>query len=658
MNRITSSTISLFAALAPAGIATAQQVLITPDDSLDRLVAFSPIDGSLINANVFPIATSAQVTALQVGSEFWVGEQINDKITRYDVCGNVLGVIGPTFVGGGLDNIRGMSLIGGTVYVTNDGSNNGATADSLVKFDMAGNHVGTIALSTSPSPFTVLPYGSDLLVVSSSGPDRVHRYTTAGVSLGTFNDSASLGFSHAAAYASDGNIWLSTFTTDTIVKLDVNTGAILQTIPADNARGIYELANGNLLWTTANGGTFVYDFATSTNTQIHDGGTYNLRLADLGCAFHSEIGAGCHSFEQDNTNLLELFPDVATADTALTGNAMSFTLTANGYVANWLPGGAAALYVAPSGSATIVANASTTTATFTPSAAIPVPGGTTATWTISSEGILTAGSTGNQGTSSTVTLSSTQTATGLAWYTWVNQNPAETGSGKFKWEEVAGVLYVTAEGVELGTGTPTLSPSTYQWQINMATGDVTMVWVSMFGVANTSTSDVLVGCTLAGAGYLPVSQTLSTVSNKVLGPDAALVPMSLSASPAPVINPSTLVTYTISNIPETAPGSGLHLSTMFFSVAPLPGGIDITGLVTTVPGCKLYIGSLDVNLGTAITLSPTSNVQLTFSTPLFLPGNAIGAQAVGFFDAAFPLVNGENSGLLLSNGVLSVTRTQ
>ena len=140
--------------------------------------------------------------------------------------------------------------------------------------------------------------------------------------------------------------------------------------------------------------------------------------------------------------------------------------------------------------------------------------------------------------------------------------------------------------------------------------------------------------------------------------DGSFASLSLSASPAPVINPSTLVTYTIGNIPETAPGSGIYLSTLFLSVNPLPGGLDLTGILTTVPGCSLYLATLDVNIGTAVTLAPTSTVPLTFSTPLFAPGNVIGAQAVAFFDTAFPLPNGENGGFLFSNGVLSTTRLQ
>jgi hypothetical protein len=654
MIRISTPPLSLAATLALASFATAQQVLITTDDSTDTIVAFSPIDGSVINPALFSIPNTVQVCALQVGSEIWCDEQGGDRIVRYDVCGNELGVIGPSFPGGGLDNIRGMSLINGIVYVTNDGNGNGATPDSLVTFDAAGNHLGTLALSSSPSPFSVQPYQGDLLVFSSGGPDKVHRYTTAGASVSTLvSTDATFGFTHASFIASDGNIWVSTFTTDTIVKMDPATGFVLQTIPADNARGIYELANGNLLWTTANGGAFVYDFGTMTNTQVLDGSMYNLQLANLDFACHKPYGQGCHDYTQD-TNLFQLFPDVASADAALEGHSMYFALTVDGYSATWLPNTAAALYVPPTGAAVVVANGSAAATTFTPSAPIPIPGGTTPNWTISSEGILTAGGPGNQGTSSTASLASTATAAGLAWYTWINQNPTETGSGKVKTEEAAGVLYVTFDGVELATGTPTASPSTYQWQINMTTGDVTMVWLSMFGVGNNSTSDVLVGCTLAGTSAAPVSQDLTKAIGHVLSPVILTqVPLTLSAAPSPVINPSTNVTFSITNVPETSPGSGLYLSLVFFSLSPFPTGFDLLGLVTTRPGCNLYLASLDVSFGLAVTAVPVNNVPLTFSTPTFAPGDVIGAQAVALFDPAFPLLNGESGGFLLSNGVRS-----
>jgi hypothetical protein len=59
-----------------------------------------------------------------------------------------------------------------------------------------------------------------------------------------------------------------------------------------------------------------------------------------------------------------------------------------------------------------------------------------------------------------------------------------------------------------------------------------------------------------------------------------------------------------------------------------------------------------------VTVVPQNLVPFTFSTPVFAPGNLIGAQAVALFDATFPLVNGEASGYLVSNPVLTATYVQ
>lgn len=638
------------------GAALAQQVVVTTDDLNDVVVAFSPVDGSLISPALFAIPNTTQQGIVQVGNEIWISEQGGDRVVRYDVCGNALGSMGPTLPLGGMDNIRGMTFSGGIVYVTNWSGGNGATPDSLVMFDPAGNHLGTLALSSSPSPFSVLPFQGDLLVMSGDPGDRVHRYTLAGVSVGTFNDSAELGFTHASAPASNGDVWVSTFTSDTICRLDA-TGAIVQTVPADNARGIFELQNGNLLWTTGNGGTYVHDMATGVNTLVHPGRTYNLALADLSLgqvACNRPIGVGCHDFSGDRSNLLQIFPNLTAAKVGLDGNALQFAPTANGYVASWLPGAAPALFVPPSAGATLVADADDTTATISPSSAVPVPGGTESVWTVSSNGILTAGTPGNQGTSGFATISSLASAPRLAFYTWCDHNPVDPASGKIVWEEIAGVLYLTWNGVEYDGGTPANAPSTFQYQIELATGLVTLMWTSFS--PSDSTGNVVVGCTLAGAGLTPVSQHLATATPYQLQPDTTpLARMQLTASPAPVLNPSTTVTYTATDVPEFVPGSGVHVGTLFLSANPLSTGFDLAGVLTTVPGCRAYVATLDIDLGGSVNTAPTLSWTFPFSNAFFAPGNVVLAQAIALFDGGSPLSNGESGGFLLSNGVQSTT---
>ena len=378
-----------------------------------------------------------------------------------------------------------------------------------------------------------------------------------------------------------------------------------------------------------------------------------LQIRDLWAAYHQDFGSGCHSYSLDRTNFLSAFAGTPAAKAALDGNALLFVPTANGYVANWLPGIGSALYVPPTAAATVVAAGDDVTATFTPSVAAPIPGGTTAQWTVSSNGVLTAGAVGNQGTAYAATLAATATATGLGFYNWRDYNPAAVGSGQIKTEEANGVLYVTFDGVfEYGT----TNPATFQWQVNLATGDVVMVWVSMAISANTTT--MVVGSTLAGAGGTPASANFATASPFVMGPVVSLAPLTLSASPAPIINPSTNVTYTVGGIPEFVPGSGVYLSAIFLSVNPLPGGLDVTNLLTTVPGCRAYIATLDLSLGAFLTAAPTSSATFQFANNVFAPGTTVAAQAVGLFDPAFPLANGESGGFVLSNGVLSVTQTQ
>ena len=380
-----------------------------------------------------------------------------------------------------------------------------------------------------------------------------------------------------------------------------------------------------------------------------------MQIRDLSSASNQSFGTGCFSYTGPdlNSNLMAEFAGTPAAQAELDGNVLLFNLAGDGYVASWIPGAAAALYVPPSAAATVVANGDDTTETFTPTVAPPVPGGIATQWTVSSNGVLTAAATGNQGTAYAASLAATATQTGLAWYNWRDYNPTAVGSGSIKVEEAGGVLYVTFDGVyEYGT----TNPATFQWQINQTTGDVFMVWLNM--ATTTNTTAMVVGSTLAGVSIVPTSVMLSTATPYLMLPPDQLLPMTLTASPAPVINPSTTVTYTIGNIPEFVPSSGVYVSVLCLSISPLPNGIELGGILTGLPGCKSYISSLDLTIGAAVTTSPTNPVQFTFAAPVFSPGMTLALQAVAAFDPSFPLLNGDTGGFVVSNGVLSTTQLQ
>ncbi len=259
---IFAATLGLCSGLAQA------QYLMMPDSTNNALVLFDPTDGSVVNASYFGLAGGTPIHALQVGNEIWVSEQVGDRLSRWDLFGNSLGA-----VSGGLDNVRGMGLIGDTVYATNAGTGNGAPGNAVVMFDTAGNNLGFFStVGLAPSPFGVLAYGDGMLVSSSSANDDIHEFDLAGNSQGTFHNSTSLNFVEQMNYAADGNILAGAFSSPSgVYWLNYNTGEIVSSFTASGVRGVYQLGNGNIMWTNSSG-AWVYDINTQQSTLVHAGG--------------------------------------------------------------------------------------------------------------------------------------------------------------------------------------------------------------------------------------------------------------------------------------------------------------------------------------------------------------------------------------------------
>ena len=249
-----------------------QNVLMMPDSTNNRLVTFDPFDGSLLNSNFFALPGGTPIHALQVGNEIWISEQVGDRVGRYSFSGTFLGQIGGGATGG-MDNIRGMGLINGTVYVTNGGAGNGSPGSaSVLMFDMAGNSQGHfLTTGLSPSPFGVLEHQGGLLVSSSSANDDIHRYTFNGTPMGTFHNSTSINFPEQMVHATNGDVLAAVFSSNIVGRLDPNTGGLLSSFAASGARGVWQLGNGNIMWTNS-AGAHVFNVATGGSTQVYAGG--------------------------------------------------------------------------------------------------------------------------------------------------------------------------------------------------------------------------------------------------------------------------------------------------------------------------------------------------------------------------------------------------
>lgn len=254
-------------ALSTAALAGTPDYLMMPDSTNDRVVLFDPFDGSVVNASYFAIpGGTTPIHAMQVDDEIWISNQLGDRIDRYDLSGGAI-----SSITGGMDNIRGMELIGGKVYVCNDGTGNGSPgAQTILSFDMDGNSLGFFSTSPTSSPFGILEYQGNMLVSSDAANNDVHQYTVSGTSVGLFHNSTSLNFAEQMDYDAAGNILVAGFSSNNVVTLDFNTGALLSSFTASGARGVAQLGNGNVMWTNS-GGAWVHDVNTGVSTQVYVG---------------------------------------------------------------------------------------------------------------------------------------------------------------------------------------------------------------------------------------------------------------------------------------------------------------------------------------------------------------------------------------------------
>ena len=123
--------------------------------------------------------------------------------------------------------------------------------------------------------------------------------------------------------------------------------------------------------------------------------------------------------------------------------------------------------------------------------------------------------------------------------------------------------------------------------------------------------------------------------------------LSLAASPTPVSTPTTgsVVTYTVSNVPEAAPASGVHLGLVIVSLTQDAVGSPLAAF--GMPGCSLYVGGLD---DTYAFLGNTPTATTTFVVPPGVPaGTRIFATAAALVQPG--TINA--FGAVTSNGIAS-----
>ncbi|MGP1345605.1 MAG: hypothetical protein ACTS3F_02920 [Phycisphaerales bacterium] len=262
--------------LASAG--TPSTFLAVTDSGNDRVAIFDPFDGSLINSSyidLVPFDSGTPKGIIQVGNEIWVSDQIRDKIERFTLFGAHVGTIGGSVPGGGLDNIKGMAVVGNEVFVTNAGTNNGAPGDALVKIDIATASVSGSA-ATAGTLFDIINYNGQLLG-SNIDTEDLEVYDLAGNFVSIFHDSdgtTGIDFAQQLFARANGNVYASGFSPPSgVYEYDAAGNDLGIVAGADaGARGVWELGNGNIMWTNGDG-VWVTDPNSGIASLVYDGGS-------------------------------------------------------------------------------------------------------------------------------------------------------------------------------------------------------------------------------------------------------------------------------------------------------------------------------------------------------------------------------------------------
>lgn len=342
-------------------------------------------------------------------------------------------------------------------------------------------------------------------------------------------------------------------------------------------------------------------------------------LPPANCAVSTTYGIGCGgAFDRFH----EFFN---TGAFDLAGTTISMLRSGSGYlVLNQVPG----VYVPPSPTATIVANADDIEQSVTLSSPMPVAGGVTSSLNICSNGRIALGAAGN-GVDWTPTVAEFQAfANATISPAWHDYNPTLSGSGKIYFEEAGGFAYVTWDAVyTFGT---TL-PDTFQVQFNLATGDITIVYVS----STVGGAAYLAGYKVSGTGGQTLSGDLTTLlTNGLTIGDVGQPRLALGTTGAPRIGTNNF-TFVISNIPPVLPAGVL-----FFGDQAINPGVDLTFL--GMPGCNAYSNANLLSV-TLPAVGGVSSVALPIANNPALLGISMTTQAL-----AFSLATPAN--LITSNG--------
>ena len=277
-----SSIVPLILVLLHVGILQAQQRIAALQEPF--VILIDPADGSIVDPQFIDLTAQNQglpKAIIQVNDELWISDQTEDQIYRYDLSGTFLSTIN-----GALDNIKGMALINNSeVWVTNAGSNNGAPGNAIVRFDTDGNNVGFI--TTNGSSFDIIDTGAEVYISYINTETRIERRDYAGAILGDIVGQGVVSFMQQMEVNTTNNsIFTGVFSTNTpngpgLYEFSITDGSILDYYDIGALRGVAQLDDGNILFSSGNNLNLLNTTTGGTSLVSAGGSTQFFASVDL-----------------------------------------------------------------------------------------------------------------------------------------------------------------------------------------------------------------------------------------------------------------------------------------------------------------------------------------------------------------------------------------
>ncbi len=272
--RPTCKLSALVASTLLGSTAVAQELMVV-DATNDRIMLVSAVDGALINANFIVLSGSTgtppslPIQAINNGAgEIWVSDQNADTVHRWSDDGTTyLGQWGT-----GRDNIRGLHIDFGRVWLCNFGTGGAGYGLALKEYDTATTFLA--AHSLPGSPFGIISHNGELLVSDSTNDDILRVNPATGLVVGVLHDSdgvTGIDFPGQLSKTQSGHILAASLVTPVgAFEYDANgvqTAYFDGTGVLSSAQGVHELLNGNVL-VGANNGLWLYDRVALSWTAI------------------------------------------------------------------------------------------------------------------------------------------------------------------------------------------------------------------------------------------------------------------------------------------------------------------------------------------------------------------------------------------------------